>query len=251
MLIYLYGTDSYRRGKKLKRLVSAFTAKHQRALRLEIDFREEGGETAFRNFLEEQSLFGGPKLAIATGTEEASKELADLLKGIAHEKGVMVIVLSEKKLGAPLLFLTREPVASEEFQPLKGMALKAFIEEEARGRNVRLSPEEARALSEECGGETWAIVTELDKIALGKVFSSPEPPPQFFPLIQILKSGRDLKARLSALAYLLENEESAAVFNITASLADQKLKVKMADYDIAVKSGKLEYPEALLDLALS
>ncbi len=48
-------------------------------------------------------------------------------------------------------------------------------------------------------------------------------------------------------------EEPAKIFNILASrnyLSPEMLK-KLADYDVAVKSGKMDYDEVLVDLALS
>jgi len=45
-------------------------------------------------------------------------------------------------------------------------------------------------------------------------------------------------------------DPAAKIFNILAAQAGEKIP-RMADYDIAVKSGKLDYEEVLLDLAIS
>ena len=74
--------------------------------------------------------------------------------------------------------------------------------------------------------------------------------PEFFPLVQMLKSG-ETRSRLKALWYLLETSEPAVVFNMLASLTSGSGKIKMADYDAAIKSGKLDYEEVLLDAILT
>ena len=88
-------------------------------------------------------------------------------------------------------------------------------------------------------------------MALGGTSGASAFTPAFFPLIQTLKKPGNVRACLAALGYLLATEDPAAVFNVTASIADPNLTVQMADYDVLIKSGKLEYEEALTDLAVS
>ena len=60
----------------------------------------------------------------------------------------------------------------------------------------------------------------------------------------------DLRGRLTALERMFaENEPPAKVFNIIAYQLPGRLE-EMAAYDLAVKSGKMDYEEALLDLVL-
>jgi hypothetical protein len=49
---------------------------------------------------------------------------------------------------------------------------------------------------------------------------------------------------------LLENEDAAKVFNMAGGWAKGGNKIRMADYDVAVKSGKLEFADALADYVL-
>jgi hypothetical protein len=62
--------------------------------------------------------------------------------------------------------------------------------------------------------------------------------------------GKEVSGRLRALETLLAQSDPAAkIFNILASQWKEKT-LQIADYDFAVKSGKLEYEEAVLDLVL-
>src|SRR3989344_3047608 len=254
MIIYLYGQDSYRRQEKLKSIVAEYQKKHS-ALTIDhfdLAARSENGREfeRLKDFSGGQSLFGETRLGVVHGLEDAEKEFADFLKLAAEKKSITLVIAADEKPKKEFDFLLKKPVQSQEFPPLKTAELTIFIKKEMEKRSIKFSSSHLSSLISIYGGDTWGIVTELDKIALGGKIEAEVLMPQFFSLIQRIKSGT-LASRISALAYLLENEEPAAVFNVTASIADPELKVKMADYDVAVKSGKLEYEEVLTDLVLS
>ncbi len=250
MLIYLYGADSYRRAQKLKEIIAAYEKKHS-GLTKDVFYLDE--KEAFERltlFLETQSLFGSAKLVVIYSADEAPGS-AKLLKTFLEEKTTTIIVISDKKLPKEFAYLLKKPAITQEFEPLETSALYAFIKKEAEERGATLTSDTLRYLSELFGADTWGIVTELEKLALGGRVSTVLHPPAFFPLVQQIKRRGDMRSCLLALGHLLETEDPAAIFNVTASIADPELKIKMADYDIAIKSGKLEYEEALLDLAIS
>jgi hypothetical protein len=101
-------------------------------------------------------------------------------------------------------------------------------------------------------------VTELQKLAgAGKKLTAAdlaalglEVAPDFFPLVQALRSA-NLGDRFAALARLEhDNEPAAKTFNIISALWTQKTP-QFAAYDRAVKMGKMDYEEALTDLLVS
>ena len=68
-----------------------------------------------------------------------------------------------------------------------------------------------------------------------------------------IRASRDVGQKLAFLEDLLSrNNDPTMIFNMASAsfYLDKKQKIKMADYDVAVKSGKLEYEEVLLDLML-
>ena len=182
-------------------------------------------------------------------TTNEAEGAAKVLKPVTNDTTTTLIVVSEKKLPKEFAFLGKEPNRAEEFDELAPAAVFTFIKKETDARGLKISDVDIKNAIAAYHNDTWTILNELEKIALGGKKESIVAAPQFFTLVQALKNP-SVAARLSALAYLLENEDSAAVFNVLAALAPPELKIKMADYDIAVKSGKLEYDEALTDLIL-
>jgi hypothetical protein len=83
---------------------------------------------------------------------------------------------------------------------------------------------------------------DLDKYDL-------EAAPNYWALLNGLKSS-DVKNRLYALEKLFSiNDPAAKIFNIVAAQAGDRIQ-HVAEYDLAIKSGKLDYEEALVDFVL-
>ena len=107
-------------------------------------------------------------------------------------------------------------------------------------------------------GDSWALVTELQKLASFKSSITRKDldtfgllvAPDYWSLMNGMKS-RDMRNRILALEKLFSiNDPAAKTFNMLASQWREKT-AQMAEYDFAVKSGKLNYEEVLLALALS
>ncbi len=251
MLIHLYGPDAYRRKQKLQEIVSAYEKKHSALTRGVFYLDETEALDRLRLFLGSQSLFDAAKLAVVYGLADAPSEFPKFLKTFLQHTTTTIVAISEKKLGKEFAFLLKKPSISQSFDPLTASALSAFIKTESEHRGLALTADMLRYISQAFQSDTWRIVTEIEKLSLGgEAGQATAAIPAFFPLVQSFKNGRSVESRLVALGYLLESGDPAAVFNITASIADSRLKIKMADMDVAIKSGKLEYAEALTDLAL-
>lgn len=251
MLIFLYGPDAYRRALKAREIIQAFQKKYSSLAVERFHMDEDDSMARLKAFTANQSLFDKAKLAAIKSPEEAPKEFPAFLKTFAEDRALTMLISADKKLAKEFEFLTGKPSLSEEFPKPEPSALASFIKKEAARQGAKISVELLEALATTFQSDTWGIATEIQKIALGGAFDGRGTEPAFFPLLQTLKGGRSLGQKLSALTALIEEEEPAAIFNILASLADPALKIKMADCDALVKSGKIEYEEALLDLVIS
>lgn len=249
MVIYLFGPDSYRRGEKLREVVSEYEKKHSRLTIERFDLEEEGAKENLAEFLASTSLFEPTKLAVVSGLETTDKKFGDSLKLCLEDKNTTLVVVADKKLGKDFAWL-QESRHAQEFEHLESSPYLAWAKKEAEKRGAKISPETLRLLRETYAGDSWGLITELEKISLGGKFEGGLDIPEFFPLVQRIKGSGTLPQRLSALAHALDHEDPAAVFNVAASIASPEQKVKFADYDVAVKSGKLEYEEVLLDLVI-
>ena len=252
MLIYLYGPDSYRLQEKLRSIIEEYKKKHS-GLTIEYFDFATGDEIweKFKEFIGSQSLFGGSRLAITSNCAN-EKEKAEFLKNFSDHKTASLIIIAEKPLGKDFSFLLKKPVLSQGFELLNGAQTVSFIKKEAEKRKLKLLPETINALIQANGSDLWGIIREIEKIVLGGEVGQTVTVPDFFAMISKLSGRAPFSLKISALTWLLETDDAAKVFNMVSAFTKVTAdKVKMADYDVAIKSGKLEYEEALLDLVIS
>jgi DNA polymerase III delta subunit len=131
---------------------------------------------------------------------------------------------------------------------------------EAKRKDMRLTLAAAQFLGTVYDGNTWGLMTEIEKLRGFKsggvvdkkdldIFDF-EVAPNYWGLINGLKNY-DIKNRLYAFETMLAaNDPPAKIFNILASQWQEKTP-HMAEYDLAVKSGKVDYEDALVDLLIS
>jgi len=263
MIIHLYGPDSYRRLQKQKEIIDEYEKKHSNLSVERFYFDGANDELLkFKDFISTRSLFGGNRLAVISGIGNSKKQemFVDILKDIIKDKTAFVILLEDKKLGKDFSFLEKKPVLKQEFDFLAGDQFRGFIIREAKKRKVALTEEQLKYLTSVYPKDSWGAVTELEKIALSRhPGAEPKDFKRFFASAQNDKGGsifnliyklksNDLGGRLRTLEVSLINEDPAKVFNLTAYSVGNKNK--FADYDAAIKVGKIDYETALLDWLL-
>lgn len=267
MIIFLFGPDDYRRFRKKTDLISEFTKKRSSLGLRSFDFELDGELKQFGEFVANQSIFGSAKLAlIANAFEVEAKELAKLLKPLAARKDVTVLISERDKPVKALGFLIEEPSFFQKFENLEGSAWIELINKEAKDFDLALDLPAAQFLAAVYQGNAWALVTELQKLSswgASSSFKSPsrlitkkdldqfdlEAAPNYWALLNGLK-GSDVGMRLTAFEKMLAlNDPAAKIFNILASQWQEKIP-QIAEFDFAVKSGMLEYEEAILELLL-
>lgn len=255
MIIFLYGSDSYRRQKKQQWIIAEYCKKHS-ALTIErFDLEEEGAWERFEDCIKNQSLFDPCALAIIRGVSTIADHAHKVswLQSLQDAPGIVVLIIADSPPVKALSFLLEKPTVCDAFKPLDGCALKAFVEAEAAARGAQVSAVALAELHALYRGDMWGLMTELDMLALSSngqfSFSHFQLRRDFFNLAKILAYGRK-NEKLSALEELLLIGDLPKTFNMLAALVPGARKTQMADYDIAVKSGALDYEIALLDFAI-
>lgn len=256
VVIFLYGPDDYRREAKKRELIGEFLRKHSGLGLGYFDLSETEEREKFESFVRSTSLFESMKLAVVSGI---CSDVKQILKSLLETRTVVVLISESGKVAKKdYPFLFKATVTSQEFEILEGVKWKSFIKQQALQMGASCDDEVLGFLSKIYEGDTWRLITELSKISCS---SKPvtmknigeyhlEAAPDFWALVNGLKSPSG-KVRLEALERLFaQNEPSAKVFNIMASLWKERTPL-FAEFDIAVKSGKLDYEEALMDLAIS
>lgn len=260
MLILLYGPNSYSRAKKMREIIDG-RVRSENILLDRFDLEDEEQYLKFKDFLSERSMFNPKKIGILENVFEikAKKEFKQILQDTVSDKETLLVIVSDTKPPASFAFLLEKSedkfLTNQHFPDLKkGEELRNFIKKEALTREIKLEAEEVLAIEEAFGSNIWGIVTELDKLALqGKREIEKSPEADYFKTINSFKYGKSVKDKILNLETLLSvrGDEPAKIFNMLGfGYATTELIDSLADYDVMIKSGKLDYEEALLDIAL-
>lgn len=257
MIIFLSGPDSYRRTIKEREIVEAYRKKHGSISDDRFDFNQDSEIEDLESFLMNSSMFDPNKLAVLESISKTpTPKLAKVLKPyLENGPSTTILIISDSDPPAALKFLKDKPAIYQDFPALTGKALSTFIQTEGVRRGLKLKPEMAQDLARAFEGDSWSIITELDKLEfMGKQsLDLDKPAPEYFELINTLKYSHDIRSKLIALESILSDrkDDAARVFNsIGYRSRDAREAGLFADYDVSVKSGKLDYEEVLLDLAL-
>lgn len=277
MIIYLWGADSYRRGKKLREVLENYKNKYETHDMLHVDFSEEpeDGWIKARDFLKQPSMFVESKvLALYGAGIEEYKENKGLLRDELHSDKTFIVISDPQKPHSEFSFLLKNPSRAQEFRVPTGREFEKFVLEESSLRGVQFDDFGLKYFvgfldeihrDEKTGPpdrKIWKTISELEKLSLVKkegpflkddveqmlrFFSNKN----FYGLVGFLLSGRDRRIRLSALEELFSgNFDPAYIFNALGFISKGSDSAFLADQDVLIKSGKLDYDTALLKIAL-
>jgi len=269
MIIYLHGPDSYRRQKEFNRIIEEYRQKHSNLswdyFDLEHSAAEQEEFLRLKEFSSQQPLFGNKKLAVLKNIFEIdAKILKGFLKRYLNSEDFTILISENNLPPKELEFLSKKAFLVEEFEALKGEKWRFFIQKEAQRKKVNLTQKAIDFLAQAYFEDSWGLVNEVEKLSffskdsaidvddLKKVGDYGYKSPDIFGFINAVVRN-DLSQKIIALEKLfVSQEEPVKVFNIFASLnrLPKDLICRLADYDIMVKSGKLDYGEVLVDLAL-
>jgi len=257
MIILLYGQDSYRRLTKQFEIEKAYREKRGNLSEEHFDLSLDGTMERFKDFIVNRSMFDDMKLTVLENAYDYSdnKEFREILYSELETKSLIILMSADGKPPAKLNFLLKKPVQNQIFQPLEDAKLEFFINKEALSRGLKLSADIIESVKNTFGSDTWGIITELDKMAFqSNHFKPHKPKVDYYVLVSALKANKDFKHKLVALEIMLSErrDDPARVFNsLSYRLNSRKEAQAFADYDVAVKSGKLDYEEVLVDFCLS
>lgn len=260
MIVFLYGKDNYRREAKKRSIVAEFEKKHSALGIGKFDLAAPGGAEGFLDFVRNQSMFEPLKLVVLENAFEADTDfLAKELSLLRDHKSTTVLLSERDEPPRELELLLEKPVLGQEFKALTGYEWEQFIHAEAKRQGVALTPKALSFLAQVHEGDSWGLVTELEKLAfLGKEAIDQKDlealgldvTPNLWNLLSSFKS-QNLAARLTALEEILGSGEPAGkVFNFLIYQWAEKMP-QFAAYDVAVKSGKLDYEEVFVDIAIA
>ena len=260
MIFAFVGKDDYRRKAALSAALAELSRGAGVFLYKTFDFENEGGFASVADFLSSPGLFSAQKAALLENIfsdDVTAKELKTLVRLSAEARDTAVFI-SEALLPKNIRELIGKSGELRSFDEQKGSGFKKYVTEEARARGLALSEDAASYLAESFDGNSWAAVTEIEKIRL---LGKKEISAQILRALGVKKRGvffellsgwgkKSAGERVLNLEVLFaDREDPAKIFNILA-YTDPAGIARFADLDVAVKSGALDYEEALLSLAL-
>ncbi len=254
MIILLYGPNSYLRQKKLREILTQFKKKNGGLGWESFDLSEKDSAAALMDFCRSRTLFSTKRLAVATNVFSSDdKQIKNFLKeGVTEDEDAVLVLNEANKPPAAYKFLLSKAQLSQEFGDLEDKEVDVLIKKEAGERGVVVNKELATELKDKWGSDLWGMVTDIEVLALGGGVVKNQETPEFYTLINGIQYGSDLKKKILSLEYLIDarGNDPAYVFNSLSYGAKGTRLKKMAEYDVSVKSGGLEYEEVLLDLLL-
>ena len=258
MIILLYGPDSYHREASLRAHKSRVREKYPKAPFIELDEESEFLKEKLGAHLENAGLFSPVRILVLRNCLSLLKNEITFLKTVASHKDAHILIVENKKPLVAWKFLLEPPVKSEVFDLPEGAAWKKCIKKLAAERNLEIEEgaiQTLESLYKDDSERTWRLATDLDMYALlGRPLTKDilyslgvSTAPLFWNLFMSFKSGSpEALERL-----LLEREPAAKIFNMLASQVAPNKKPLLAAADLAIKTGKLDYEEALLDFVLT
>jgi len=275
MIIFLHGPDSYRRKQKLKEIVAEYKKKHQSIGFFDLQGKNSEAEfNRFYEFCASDSLFDDVKLAVVENLFDYAKELSakeqkniiEFIKSNLENKNLTILIFEEKLPLKAFDFLLKKPVMAQGFKNLTAGQMEFFIKKEAEKRRIKLSGDAVIFLAHAFSEDVWGLINELEKLSLFDDnnfnadrlkaiidYDKPIIGNEFFRRVGDLIFSRFTAEKIVNLEILLNREEPAKIFNFLASFSSNPPQTirRFADYDIAVKSGKMDYEEVLVDFAIN
>ena len=258
MIFFLYGKDDFRRGRRKREIFDEIIKKYPKINYSFFTGEEESSIVKIKEFLSAQGLFFEKRIAVLDMAEEMDgKKLSKELLGFADNKDTALVFSYDGKPVKDFASFLKPPVKTEEFSELSSAELVKYIATLAKELNLEIEPTASSKLMKSYGTNLWGIYTELQKISgLTQIVSAQniealgfENVSEYWPTLNALRSA-NLGERLWALETLfLQGEPAVKTFSILAGSRGSDPKT-FSEYDLLIKSGKLDFDEAVIDLVL-
>jgi len=169
MVIFLYGSDTYRSRQKLNEIIEHYKKIHKSGLSFKYFNNESLNFQDFENEIQSTSMFDEKKLIILENATKnknfKDKFLASLKKFVALNDIILFYETGEVSKNDSLFKFLKKSGQSQEFQPLEGQKLKNWAKKEVKDHKISINPEALDQLINYTGNNLWQLNNELRKLA--------------------------------------------------------------------------------------
>ena len=166
----LYGADTYRSRKNLRKMIAGYAPRVRTGTVDVLRFdAAEDDLNKMHTAVSSGSLFGAKKMLVVERpfTVAGQFDITRRVLADAHKDAGMLLVVWDEILDAEGKKRLKETEKYfdkiQEFAVLAGTRLQRWIKKEAAARGAALSAADIVALSVQNGGDTWSIVQEIEK----------------------------------------------------------------------------------------
>jgi DNA polymerase III delta subunit len=167
MLIFLYGQDTFRLSRKLNQIIDEYK-KRAKGLDFSVFEAASGDAKLFFTNIRQSSLFQEKKLIIVKdpiSNKNFKEQLIDNLETIAASGHNFVFCQEGKILKTDRLLAALKKTAKiQEFAPLEGDKLVAWIVKEFADLGSPIDASVARECARRIGGDLWRAENEIQKL---------------------------------------------------------------------------------------
>lgn len=167
MLIFLYGRDTFRLSRKLAQIVEEYKRKT-----CGLEFTGFDALTAdaggFFSGLRQNSMFGAKKFFVVKNpiaAKDFKEALVPKIKEVASTEHNIVFCQEGKVMKADRLLKAFSRYAQiQEFEPLAGTRLRAWVAAEFKKNNCRINSSAVEIFAARAGNDLWRAENEIQKL---------------------------------------------------------------------------------------
>lgn len=167
MIIFLYGTDTYRLKQKLKEITEEYKKKHKSGLNFKV---LEGKEINFEDLKNEFlsiSMFKEKKLFVLFNSFSNSKFKEDFIeRGSVFIDSRNILVFCEEKVSSKdkIFNFLKDKAKIENFEPLTPEQTRRWAKKEFGLAETEIDSAALNKLTEFVGNDLWRMKKEIDKL---------------------------------------------------------------------------------------
>lgn len=169
MIIFLYGSDSFRSKEKLKEIIEGYKKVHKSGLNLAYFDCKEKGFGDLQNIFKVAGMFAEKKLVVLKklfDNKKFQEDFLDNLKDLESSKDIIIIFEDEKVDERLKIFKDlKKQIKCQEFDFLQGVNLQKWLETELQKNNVKMDILTQNLLLNFMGNDLWQLHNEIAKLS--------------------------------------------------------------------------------------
>ncbi len=233
MIVFIYGSDSYRLRQAREDIISRYKAKYSSGINLfSLDLSVAENTESLETSLKTSSFFNEHKLIVCRnvfGNKQSAEDFLKLIKENKAEKATDITLVVAENLGEKELttkhkelfkLLSDKDNVVKVIEPLSEARLTEWVKNEFKIRNCSIKEPAIKNLTDATGSDSWALTNEIEKLSA-------------------FKNGEEVTA--SDIAEMTSNETELSIFDLVDAIGSQNKPKALELLYRELKSGREPY----------